>query len=197
MSLFCASAATEQHVAEASTRVRKPSDEITQHSERQEATQSRSIALTAQESSTKKYDVDRIGQRGIGSDFHSSQRERQLGSSLARKIDAGSKLIHDPMISEYMNGIGQALVSHSGAQLPFTIEVIESDEINAFVLPGGYLYINSALIMASDNEAELASIMAHEIAHVAARHAARSKRRQRMWKLAAYCSGPAGLAARL
>ena len=148
------------------------------------------------ERQNSKYDVDRIGQRGIGtgSNLYSLERERRLGSALARNIEAQTKLVTDPLITEYVNGLGQSIVRHSDAQLPFTIKVIDSDEINAFALPGGYLYVNSGLIMTSDSEAELASIMAHEIAHVAARHAARIQRRRRIWKLVSFCSGPAGFA---
>jgi predicted Zn-dependent protease len=195
ISFLCVPTATAQQIADASTWASQLSSKITQYLERQGATESRSIPLTAQESRKKKYDVDRrYRDIGRGSDFHSLEQERRLGSALAREIDAQSKLIHDPLISEYLNGLAQSLVSHSDARLTFTIRVIESDEVNAFALPGGYLYVNSGLIMASDNEAEVASILAHEIAHVVARHAARSKRRQRQWKIAAYCSGPAGFA---
>jgi len=155
-------------------------------------------APAAQKLKTKpsKYDVDRIGQRGIGtgSNLHSLERERRIGSALARDIEAQTKLVTDPLITEYVNGLGQRIVRHSDARLPFTIKVIDSDEIYAFVLPGGYLYVNSGLIMTSDSEAELASILAHEIAHVAARHDARIQRRRGIWKLVSFCSGPAGFA---
>jgi predicted Zn-dependent protease len=158
-------------------------------------------APAAQKLKTKpsKYDVDRIGQRGIGtgSNLHSLERERRIGSALARDIEAQTKLVTDPLITEYVNGLGQRIVRHSDARLPFTIKVIESDEINAFVLPGGYLYVNSGLIMTSDNEAELASILAHEIAHIAARHGERIQRRQRIWNLVSFCSGPAGFAVQI
>jgi predicted Zn-dependent protease len=148
------------------------------------------------EEQNSKYDVDRIGRRGIGtaSNLYSLERERRLGSALARDIEAHTKLITDPLITEYVNGLGQSIVRHSDAQLPFTIKVIDSNEIYAFVLPGGYLFVNSGLIMTSDSEAELASILAHEIAHVAARHDARIQRRRGIWKVASFCSGPAGFA---
>jgi predicted Zn-dependent protease len=169
-----------------------------QQSEKERVIESKMTAPAAQKSKTtpSKYDVDRIGQRGIGtgSNLYSLERERQLGSALARNIEAQTKLVTDPLITEYVNGLGQSIVRHSDAQLPFTIKVIDSDEINAFALPGGYLYVNSGLIMTSDSEAELASIMAHEIAHVAARHAARIQRHRRIWKLVSFCSGPAGFA---
>jgi predicted Zn-dependent protease len=153
-------------------------------------------AVQRSEKQNSKYDVDRIGQRGIGTgrNLYSLERERRLGSASARDIEAHTKLITDPVITEYVNGLGQSIVRHSDDQLPFTIKVIDSDEIYAFVLPGGYLYVNSGLITASDSEAELASILAHEIAHVAARHDARIQRRRGIWKLVSFCSGPAGFA---
>ena len=83
------------------------------------------------------------------------------------------KMIQDPVVTEYVNRVGQNLVRNSDAQVPFTIKVVDSDEINAFALPGGFFYVNSGLILAADEEAELAGVMAHEIAHVAACHAAR------------------------
>jgi len=143
-----------------------------------------------------KYDVARIGQRGIGGTVsqQSLERDRRIGASMAREIEAHSKLIADPPIMAYVNRLGQNIADHSDAPMPFTVKVIDSDEINAFVLPGGYLYVNSALIMSSDSEAEVVSILAHEIAHLAARHGARLQRRRRMWQLVAHCSGPAGFA---
>jgi predicted Zn-dependent protease len=76
-----------------------------------------------------------------------------------------------------VNRIGQNLVRNSDAKVPFTIKVIDSDEVNAFALPGGFFYVNSGLILAADEEAELAGVMAHEISHVAARHGMRQMTR--------------------
>lgn len=123
--------------------------------------------------------------------MYSFEKERELGRQLARDVEAQSQLIGDSMIDEYVNRLGQRIVLNSDAQVPFTINVIESNDINAFALPGGYLYVDSGLILAADNEAELAALMAHEVAHVAARHAARIATRNRIWKLISYCSGPA------
>jgi predicted Zn-dependent protease len=92
-------------------------------------------------------------------------------------LEAQVKLVNDPVVTEYVNRIGQNLVRNSDAQVPFTIKVIDSDDINAFALPGGFFYVNSGLILAADEEAELAGVMAHEIAHVAARHATRQMTR--------------------
>jgi predicted Zn-dependent protease len=100
-----------------------------------------------------------------------------MGKEYAQQVEASSKLITDPVITEYVNRIGQNLVRNSDAQVPFTIKVIDSDEVNAFALPGGFFYVNSGLLLAADEEAELAGVMAHEIAHVAARHATRQMTR--------------------
>jgi predicted Zn-dependent protease len=119
-----------------------------------------------------KQDVDAIGNRGVGKgvNFYSLEREMALGKSLAQEVERSSKLIDDPVVSEYVNRVGQNLVRNSDAKVPFTIKVIDSDVVNAFALPGGFFYVHSGLILRADSEAELAGVMAHEIAHVAARH---------------------------
>jgi beta-barrel assembly-enhancing protease len=121
----------------------------------------------------KNSDVDNIGNRNINKgniNFISIEKEIALGRQLAAEIERQVKLIEDPTINEYVNRVGQNLVRNSDAKVPFTIKVVESDEINAFALPGGFFYVNSGLILAADDESELAGVMAHEIAHVAARH---------------------------
>ena len=100
-----------------------------------------------------------------------TESEVRLGRQLAAEVDKEAKFVDDPIITEYVNRVGQNIVLHSDAKVPFTIKVIDSDEVNAFALPGGFFYVNKGLILAADNEAELAGVMAHEIAHVAARHA--------------------------
>ncbi len=128
-----------------------------------------------------KDDVDAIGNRKIGGrglgNWYSTESEIRMGKAYAMQVESGSKIITDPVISEYVNRIGQNLVRNSDAQVPFTIKVIDSDEINAFALPGGFFYVYSGLILAADEEAELAGVMAHEIAHVAARHGTRQMTR--------------------
>ncbi len=101
----------------------------------------------------------------------STEKEIRIGRQLAAEIEKGVKFVDDPVITEYVNRVGQNVVLHSDAKIPFTIKVIDSDEVNAFALPGGFFYVNRGLILAADNEAELAGVMAHEIAHVTARHA--------------------------
>lgn len=117
-----------------------------------------------------------IGKRKINSGLIASmsgslEKEVALGRAIAAEVDKQAKFIDDPVITEYVNRVGQNIVLHSDARVPFTIKVIDSDEVNAFALPGGFFYVNKGLILAADNEAELAGVMAHEIAHVAARHA--------------------------
>lgn len=101
----------------------------------------------------------------------SQEKEIALGRQLAMQVEQQVKLVDDPIITEYVNRVGQNLVLHSDAKIPFTIKVIDSDDVNAFALPGGFFFVNKGLILAADNESELAGVMAHEIAHVAARHA--------------------------
>src|SRR5580693_3069015 len=134
-------------------------------------------------------DIDAIGNRKIGCDrgmgnWYSLEKQIAMGRSYAQQTETAAKLITDPIITEYVNRIGQNLVRHSDSKVPFTIKVIDTDEINAFALPGGFFYVNSGLILAADNEAELAGVMAHEIAHVAACHVAREQTRGNIVQLA-------------
>jgi hypothetical protein len=128
-----------------------------------------------------KDDVDAIGNRKIGGrglgDWYSLETEIKIGKQYAMQVDNSVKMVTDPVVNEYVNRIGQNLVRNSDAQVPFTIKVIDSDEVNAFALPGGFFYVNSGLILAADEEAELAGVMAHEISHVCARHAMRQMTR--------------------
>ena len=121
-------------------------------------------------------DPSMIGKRNINGGIiakmsGSTEKEVRLGRELSAEVDRQAKFIEDPIITEYVNRVGQNIVLNSDAKVPFTIKVIDSDEVNAFALPGGFFYVNKGLLLAADNEAELAGVMAHEIAHVAARHA--------------------------
>jgi hypothetical protein len=147
-----------------------------------------------------KYNVSLIGQRNVGSglDFYSLDREMALGRQLSQEVESSAKLVTDPVITEYVNRIGQNLVRNSDARVPFTIKVLDNDEVNAFALPGGFFYVDSGLILAADNEAELAGVMAHEIAHVAARHATKNMTRAQIWNFASvpliFVGGPVAYA---
>ena len=134
-------------------------------------------------------DLDAIGNRNVGcgrglGNWYSIEGQIQMGKAYAQQVEQSSKIIKDPVITEYINRIGQNLVRNSDSQVPFTIKVLDSDSVNAFALPGGFFYVNSGLILAADNEAELAGVMAHEIAHVAACHVARQNTRGQLMNLA-------------
>ena len=124
-------------------------------------------------------DPDQIGNRNVSGkvNFYSLEKEIALGKQLASEVERQAKIINDPVVAEYINRVGQNLVRNSDAKVPFTIKVVDSEEVNAFALPGGFFFVNSGLIMKADNEAELAGVMAHEIGHVAARHGTRQATR--------------------
>jgi len=133
---------------------------------------------------------DMIGKRNINSGIiakmsGSTEKEVRMGREAAAEVDRQAKFIEDPIITEYVNRVGQNIVLHSDAKVPFTIKVIDSDEVNAFALPGGFFYVNKGLLLAADNEAELAGVMAHEIAHVAARHAVENQTKASLLEYAA------------
>jgi predicted Zn-dependent protease len=134
----------------------------------------------------KKDDPDAIGDRNVAGkvNWFSLEKEIALGKQLAQQVERTSKIVNDPVISEYVNRIGQNLVRNSDAKVPFTIKVIEDPTVNAFALPGGFFFVQTGLILKADNEAELAGVMAHEIAHVAARHGTRQATRGEIAQLA-------------
>jgi predicted Zn-dependent protease len=126
-------------------------------------------------------DVNAVGNRNIGGrglgNWYSTESEIRMGKQYATEVEKSTKMISDPVVTEYINRIGQNIVKNSDCKVPFTIKVIDTDEINAFALPGGFFYVNSGLVLAADEEAELAGVMAHETAHVCAHHAAREMTR--------------------
>lgn len=130
-------------------------------------------------------DPTMIGKRNInkgiwGRMAGGTESEVKIGRQLAAQLEREVKFVDDPIITEYVNRVGQNIVLHSDAKIPFTIKVIDSDEVNAFALPGGFFFVNKGLILAADNEAEMAGVMAHEIAHVAARHAMENQRKMQI-----------------
>jgi len=144
-------------------------------------------------------DVNAIGNRGVGNgvNLYSLQREIALGKQAAMEVEKTARMINDPVVTEYVNRVGQNLVRNSDAKVPFTIKVIDSDEINAFALPGGFFYVNSGLILRADEEAELAGVMGHEIAHVAARHGTKTATKGELMQIASIpliLLGPGGWA---
>ena len=133
-----------------------------------------------------KEDVEAIGNRNVGKgiNFYSLEREIAIGKQLAQEVERSAKLIDDPVVTEYVNRVGQNLVRNSDAQVPFTIKVIDSDVVNAFALPGGFFYVNSGLVLRAQEESELAGVMAHEISHVTARHGTKNATKGQIMQLA-------------
>ncbi|HEX4999147.1 MAG TPA: M48 family metalloprotease [Terriglobia bacterium] len=160
----------------------------------------------------KNSDVENIGNRDINKGgpkllgivpvpgMMSLEEEIAMGRQLAADVDRQARFIDDPVVAEYVNRIGQNIAHNSDAKVPFTIKVIDSEEINAFALPGGFFYVNSGLLLAADDEAELAGVMAHEIAHVAARHVAKDQAKEKAASFATIplvlATGPAGFGIR-
>src|ERR1700693_4227988 len=134
----------------------------------------------------KKKDPDEIGNRDVakGANFYSLEKEIALGKQLAQEVERQAEIIDHPIVAEYVNRVGQNIVRNSDAKVPFTIKVVEDESVNAFALPGGFFFVNTGLILSADNEAELAGVMAHEIAHVAARHGTRQATRGQIANLA-------------
>jgi predicted Zn-dependent protease len=171
-----------------------PDDGQPKASDIQNAPKKAPAALPIQEDSQIKHDggktdVDAVGNRNVGcgrgvGNWYSVEKQVAMGRSYAQQVESQVKLINDPVVTEYINRIGQNLVRNSDAQVPFTIKVIDSDVVNAMALPGGFFYVNSGLILAADEEAEVAGVMAHEIAHVAACHAAREMSRANLMQMA-------------
>lgn len=151
----------------------------------------------------KKNDPSQIGNRDVGRgiNFYSLEKEIALGRQMAQEVKREAKLVDDPIIDEYVNRVGQNLVRNSDARVPFTFQVIEADDLNAFALPGGYVFVNSGLIIMAEDEDEFAGAVAHEIAHVAARHMTRRETKTQLANMATIplsvvLGGWAGVAAR-
>lgn len=151
-----------------------------------------------------KDDIDAIGTREIGGqglgNWYSLEREIAMGRQYSQAVESSARLVKDPLVSEYVNRIGQNIVRNSDSKVPFTVKVIDASEINAFALPGGFLYVNTGILLAADDEAELAGVIAHEVAHVAARHATRQMTRANFANIASipliFVGGGIGYAAR-
>ena len=156
----------------------------------------------AKPSNSEKYDVNRIGQRttGKGVNLYSLEKERALGQKMAETIDRQTKFVTDTDIVKYVSRVAQRIIGNSDAQVAFTIKVVDSTELNTFALPGGFLYVDKGLLSELDSEAELAGLIAHEVAHVAARHGTRYETRRTAWNLisfpAIYMAGPGAIGAR-
>ncbi len=134
----------------------------------------------------KKKDPDAIGDRDVGKgvNLYSLEKEIAMGKGYAQEIERQARVIDDPVISEYVNRVGQNLVRNSDVKVPVTIKVLDAEEVNAMALPGGFFFVNSGLILKAENESELAGVMAHEIAHIAARHGTRQASRGQIINMA-------------
>ncbi len=133
---------------------------------------------------TNSYKIQNVGNRGIGTgaNLYSVTREREVGRTLADEVDRTMRVVTDPTVNGYIARLTQRIVCNSDARFPLSIQVIIDDEVNAFALPGGYLYVQTGLILQADNEAQLAGMIAHEIGHAAARHATREATRSKQWR---------------
>ena len=134
----------------------------------------------------KKKDTEAIGDRDVGKsiNFYSIEKEIALGKQVAQEVERQARIIDDPVIAEYVNRVGQNLVRNSDTKVPVTIKVLDSEDVNAMALPGGFFFVNSGLILKAESESELAGVMAHEIAHIAARHGTRQATRGQIVNLA-------------
>jgi beta-barrel assembly-enhancing protease len=144
-----------------------------------------SAGVSAKDKKDPKNDPDAIGNRSVGQgvNFYSVEKEIALGKQLAQEVERQAKVVDDSVIAEYVNRIGQNLVRNSDAKVPFTIKVLDTEDVNAFALPGGFFFINTGLILKAESEAELAGVMGHEIAHVAARHGTRAATRGQIMQI--------------
>jgi len=160
-----------------------------------------SLTTVTAAADNKEKDPDEIGNRDVGKgvNFYSLEKEIALGKQMAQEVERQSRIVTDPVVSEYVNRIGQNLVRNSDAKVPFTIKVIDSEEINAFALPGGFFFVNTGIVLNADNEAEMAGVMGHEIGHVAARHGTRQASKAEIANYARigliFVGGPIGYAA--
>jgi predicted Zn-dependent protease len=160
------------------------------------------LAFTVVAKTKPKKGPDDVGKidPGKGVNFYSIEKEIALGKQMALEVEREGRLIYDERITEYISRLGQNLVRNSDAKVPFTIKVLDSDEVNAFALPGGFMFVNTGLILKAENEAELAGVLSHEIAHVAARHGTKQATRAELINYASipliFMGGWAGYAIR-
>lgn len=181
-SLMFADAKADKAAAE----LAKKEAKAKQDSEKKAAAQAK---VDAKKAVAKKNDPNEIGNRDVGKgvNFYSIEKEIAMGKSLAQEVERNAKVVDDSIIAEYVNRVGQNIVRNSDCQVPFTIKVVEDDSVNAFALPGGFFFVNSGLILKAQTEAELAGVMAHETAHVCARHGTRQDTKG---QLASYATIP-------
>jgi predicted Zn-dependent protease len=177
-------------LAQEASKTQTATQSTTTEAKKTQSTQAPATTAKSNKPLATNEDPAMIGKRNINGGFigkiaGGTEKEVRQGREAAAEVDRQAKFIDDPVITEYVNRVGQNIVLHSDAKVPFTIKVIDSDEVNAFALPGGFFYVNKGLLLAADNEAELAGVMAHEIAHVAARHAVENQAKASLLEYAA------------
>ncbi len=157
------------------------------------------VALALPAWAQKNKDVEKIGERDINKgsvNLYSLEREIALGQQLSSQVEASSRLLRDSRVQNFVDDVVQNLVRNSDSQVSFTVKIIDSDEVNAFALPGGYLYVNTGLILEAETESELAGVLAHEIAHVTARHTTKQASKRTLMELFSlpliFVGGPVG-----
>ena len=156
----------------------------------------------AQNTKNAKYDLSKIGNRGIGSgvNTYSAEREARLGQKMADTVLSEARVVRDPLVNGYVTSLVNRLAEHSDMPMPYTVKIVDSDQAEAYAFPGGYIFVNSGLILATDGEAQLAGVLAHEIAHVAASHATKIKSKNLLLNIASIplsFAGPAGYTAQM
>lgn len=182
---FAADTDKAAELAKKEEKARKAADDKAKKEEKAAKEKAQKEAAKAKKIKTKD-DPDEIGNRDVGKgvNFYSIEKEIALGKGLAQEVERQAKIVDDPIIAEYVNRIGQNIVRNSDSEVPFVIKVVDDESVNAFALPGGFFFVNSGLILKAETEAELAGVMAHEIAHVAARHGTRQDTRGQIANLA-------------
>jgi predicted Zn-dependent protease len=148
-------------------------------------------------------EINRIGNRDLtkGSlDLYSWQREFQIGKEMAERVEELTTPLNDPATQEYVQALADRIVRNSDAKIPVQVKIIYSNQVDAFALPGGFLFVNSGLILQTHSEAELAGVIAHEVAHIADRDATRQMTQAEVLQWLSlpllYVGGPAGFAIR-
>lgn len=176
-------------LAAALTLIVTPVSSVAQESDKEQKAAAKATAKETKEKNkptNNKKDPEDIGNRDVGRglNWYSLEKEIAMGKQFAQEIERQAKIIDDPVISEYVNRLGQNLVRNSDVKVPVTIKVLDAEEVNAMALPGGFFFVNSGLILKAESEAELAGVMAHEIAHIAGRHGTRQATRGQVFQLA-------------
>lgn len=131
-------------------------------------------------------DIDAIGHRDISykGNWYSVDKEKQIATQLSASFEKAYPLLQDATVDAYINGLAQELYQNSDARIPVTVRIIDSDDVYAVTLPGGYQYLSRGLLLIVDDEAGLATVLARGIAHTALRSATMDQTRENLMKMA-------------